>query len=70
MDIYLRVITSGLHFRNILEATENLTLNCLLKFIQSCFVEKIATDLYQALTLRHYPRESTMQFTNRAMNPT
>ena len=47
----LKVITTpGLYLKNVLETTENLTLDRLIKFLQSHDVERSTTDLYQALT--------------------
>ena len=46
----LKVITPGLYLKNVLETTENLTLDRLIKFLQSHDVERSTTDLYQALT--------------------
>ena len=65
----LKAITPGLYLRNVLETTENLTLNRLMKFLQSHYVENSTTDLYQALTsLAQSPQESSIQFTYRAMS--
>ena len=65
----MQAITPGQYLRNILETTENLTLDRLMKFLQSHYVEKSTTDLYQALTsLAQSPQESTIQFTYRCMS--
>ena len=65
----LRAITPGLYLRNVLETTENLTLERLMKFLQSHYVEKSTTDLYQTLTSQaQSPQESAIQFTYRAMS--
>ena len=69
VSVVLKAITPGLYLRNVLETTENLTLDRLMKFLQSHYVEKSTTDLYQALTsLAQSPQESTIQFTYRAMS--
>ena len=41
----LKAIIPNLYLRNALETTENLTLERLMKFLQSHYVEKSTTDL-------------------------
>ena len=50
VNAVLRAINPGLYLRNVLETTENLTLSRLMKFLQSHFVERNTTDLYQHLS--------------------
>ena len=65
----LRAITPGLYLRNVLETTDNLTLKRLMRFLQSHYVEKNTTDLYQALnSLTQSPQETATQFVYRAMS--
>ena len=52
-----------------LETTETLTLDCLIKILQSHYAEKSTTDFYQALTsLAQSPQKSTIQFTCRVIS--
>ena len=50
VNAVLRAITPGLYLRDVLETTEDLSLNRLMKFLQSHFVEKNTTDICQHLS--------------------
>ena len=50
VNAVIKAVTPGLYLRNILETTDNLTLDKLMKFLQSHFVERNTLDLSQHLT--------------------
>ena len=50
VNAVIKAITPGLYLRNILETTDNLTLDRLMKFLQLHFVERNTLDLSQHLT--------------------
>ena len=65
----LRVITTALYLKNILEIMENSTLEGLIKLLQSHKVQKSNIDLYEALTsLAQSPQELVIQFAYRLMS--
>ena len=65
----LRAITPGLYLRNVLKTTHNLTLSRLMKFLQSHFVDRNTTDLWQHLSsITQGSQETATQFVYRAMS--
>ena len=65
----LRAITPGRYLRNVLETTENLTLDRLIKFFAIPLRrKKYHRPLSSTTSLAKSPEESTIQFTYRAMN--
>ena len=69
VNAVIKAITPGLYLRNVLETTDNLTLDRLMKFLQSHFVERNTLDLSQHLTsLTQGQQESATQFIYRAMS--
>ena len=50
VNAVIKAIIPGLYLRNILETTDNLTLDRLMKFLQLHFVERNTLDLSQHLT--------------------
>ena len=69
VNAVIKAITPGLYLRNDLETTDNLTLDRLMKFLQSHFVERNTLDLSQHLTLLNQgQQESSTQFIYRAIS--
>ena len=65
----IKAITPGLYLPNVLETTDNLTLDQVMKFLQSHFVERNTLDLSQHLTsLTQGQQEPATHFIYRAMS--
>ena len=69
MNPVIKAITPGLYLSNVLGTTDNLTLDQVMKFLQSHFVERNTLDLSQHLTsLTQGQQEPAAQFIYRAMS--
>ena len=63
MNAVIKAITPGLYLRKVLETTDDLALEMLMKFLQSYFLERNTLDLSQHLTpLTQGQQESVTQF--------
>ena len=64
-----RAITPRLHFRNVLETTENLNFSRIMKFLQLHFEERNTKDLCQHLSsITQVSQETATQFIYRAIS--
>ena len=69
MNPVIKAVTPGLYLSNVLETTDNLTLDQVMKFLQSHFVERNTLDLSQHLSsLTQGQQETATQFIYRAMS--
>lgn len=69
MDAVTRAITPQLYLSNVLEITDNLNLDKLMKVLQLHFVKRNTLDLIQYLTsLTHGQQESATQCIYREMS--